>query len=250
MRAQLPPDAVQMIPTTDRAAVTALIQMCEHIDLIIPRGGEGLIRFVSDHATVPVIQHFKGTCHVYVHAAADLDMAEAIVVNAKTQRPGVCNAAETLLVDAAVAETFLPRVAVALAEAGVEVRGCPRTLRWVPGAVAATDEDWPAEYLDLKLAVRVVDDLDQALAHIQRYGSQHTEAIVTSCYRTAQRFVDRVQSSCVVVNASTRFNDGFELGLGAEIGISTTKLHAFGPMGLEELTTRKFVVHGDGQVRT
>ncbi len=248
--AGLPAASVQVIESTDRAVVTELITMTESVDLVIPRGGEGLIRFVTDNARVPVIQHFKGTCSVYVHGEADPDKAWDIIVNAKTQRPGVCNAAETLLVDAALAGSFLPEAARRLQEAGVELRGCARTLELVPGATPATDEDWPAEYLDLILAVRVVSDIEEAIAHIRRYGSDHTECIVTESIAAAQAFVDRVHSSCITVNASTRFNDGFELGLGAEIGISTTRMHAFGPMGLEELTARKFVVHGDGQIRS
>ncbi len=248
--AGLPREAVQGIPVSDRAAVMALLQADEHIDLVIPRGGEGLIRFVTQHSKIPVLKHYKGVCHIYVDDGADLDMAEEICFNAKVQRPGVCNAMETLLVHQAVAEAFLPKMASRFMEAGVEIRGCPGTRRILPGAKAAKEEDWPAEYLDLILAVKVVSGMEEAVEHIVRYGSSHTEAIVTSDYRRARRFVREVDSSVVLVNASTRFNDGGELGLGAEIGISTSKLHAFGPMGLEELTTTKFVVFGDGQVRT
>jgi glutamate-5-semialdehyde dehydrogenase len=245
----LPEAAVQVIPVTDRTAVNALLQQEEFIDLIIPRGGEALIRFVVAHSRIPVLKHYKGVCHVYVDAGADLSMAEEICFNAKVQRPGVCNAMETLLVHRSAAERFLPAMARRLCAAGVQLRGCEQTRRLVPEAAAATDADWPAEYLDLILAVRVVADLDEAMAHIAAYGSNHTEAIVTSDYERARRFVREVDASVVLVNASTRFNDGGQLGLGAEIGISTSKLHAFGPMGLEELTTNKFVVYGSGQVR-
>jgi glutamate-5-semialdehyde dehydrogenase len=233
----------------DRAAVTRLLQQAEHIDLIIPRGGEELIRFVVAHSKIPVLKHYKGVCHVYVDEGADLAMAEEVCFNAKVQRPGVCNAMETLLVHQSEAERFLPAMARRFAAAGVELRGCAQTLRIVPQAVPATAEDWPAEFLDLILAVRVVDGLEDAIAHITAYGSNHTEAIITRDYDRARRFVREVDSSVVLVNASTRFNDGGQLGLGAEIGISTSKLHAFGPMGLEELTTSKFVVFGNGQIR-
>jgi len=245
----LPEAAVQVVPVKDRAAVSSLLQQEEHIDLIIPRGGEELIRFVVAHSRIPVLKHYKGVCHVYVDEGADLAMAEAVCFNAKVQRPGVCNAMETLLVNRAEAERFLPSMAKRLAAAGVELRGCMQTLRIVPEAVPATEEDWPAEFLDLILAVRVVDSMEEAIAHIAAYGSNHTEAIITRHYDRARRFVREVDSSVVLVNASTRFNDGGQLGLGAEIGISTSKLHAFGPMGLEELTTSKFVVFGNGQIR-
>ncbi len=248
-RAGVPEGAVQVVEVTDRQAVLEMLRLEEYIDLIIPRGGEGLIRFVTENSRIPVIKHYKGVCHVFVDASADLDMAERIVLNAKCQRPGVCNALETLLVHRDAAAAFLPRVARALAEAGVEIRGCPLTRELVPGAREATEEDWHAEYLDLILAVRVVDSLDQAIEHIETYGSLHTEAIVTRDYANAQRFLDEVNSSVVAVNASTRFSDGQQLGLGAEIGISTTKLHSFGPMGVEDLTTTKFVIYGEGQVR-
>jgi glutamate-5-semialdehyde dehydrogenase len=246
----LPETAIQVIPTTDRKAVYEMLQLEEFIDVIIPRGGEELIRAVVRDSKIPVIKHYKGVCHVFVDEGADPDMAVRICMNAKTQRPGVCNAMETLLVHNAVAGTFLPLVAEKLREAGVIIRGCAKTLAILPEAEAATEEDWYREYLDLILSVRVVGDLDEAIAHIQQYGSLHTEAIVTRDYERAQRFLTEVNSSVVLVNASTRFNDGFELGLGAEIGISTTKLHAFGPMGLEELTTTKFIIYGNGQIRT
>jgi glutamate-5-semialdehyde dehydrogenase len=208
-----------------------------------------LIRFVVEHSRIPVLKHYKGVCHVYVDKDADLQMAESICFNAKVQRPGVCNAMETMLVHQGIAAEFLPRMARRLAEAGVEMRGCPRTCRLVSEAKPAQEADWPTEYLDLILAVKVVDDMDEAIAHIGTYGSSHTEAVITRDYSRARRFVREVDSSVVLVNASTRFNDGGQLGLGAEIGISTSKLHAFGPMGLEELTTTKFVVFGDGQIR-
>jgi glutamate-5-semialdehyde dehydrogenase len=239
-----------VIPTTDRAATTVLLGQDELVDVIIPRGGEGLIRFVAENSSIPVLKHYKGVCHLYVDQSADHDMAVNIAVNGKCQRPGVCNALETMLVHAAEANEFLPKAAQALMDRGVEIRGCPRTLELVPGAVPAVEEDWPAEFLDLILAVKVVDGMDQAMEHIARYGSQHTEAIVTSDYARGRRFINSVDSSLVLVNASTRFNDGGELGLGAEIGINTSKLHAFGPMGLTELTTTKFIAYGDGQVRS
>jgi glutamate-5-semialdehyde dehydrogenase len=245
----LPEAAVQVVPVKDRAAVNVLLEQEEFIDLIIPRGGEDLIRFVVAHSRIPVLKHYKGVCHVYVDEGADLAMAEEVCFNAKVQRPGVCNAMETLLVHRAEAERFLPAMARRFSAAGVQLRGCEQTRRLVPEAVPAAEEDWPAEYLDLILAVRVVGRLEEAIAHIAAYGSNHTEAIITRDYDRARRFVREVDASVVLVNASTRFNDGGQLGLGAEIGISTSKLHAFGPMGLEELTTSKFVVFGSGQVR-
>jgi glutamate-5-semialdehyde dehydrogenase len=248
-RLGLPTAALQVVATSDRAAVTELLQLEEEIDLIIPRGGEGLIRFVSEHSRIPVIKHYKGVCHTFVDASADFDMAEEICVNAKVQRPGVCNAMETLLIHKDIAETFVPRIAATLRGKGVELRGCPVTREFAPEVAAATEEDFGTEFLDLILAVRVVEDLDEAIAHIQRFGSLHTEVIVTRDYANAQRFLREVNSGVVMVNASSRFSDGNQLGLGAEIGISTTKLHSFGPMGLEDLTTRKFVVLGDGQIR-
>jgi len=247
--AGLPVDAVSFIPVTDREAIDAMLRQEESIDLIIPRGGEGLIRSVVEKSRIPVIKHYKGVCHIYVDETADIDPAVRVCVNAKAQRPGVCNAMETLLVHEAIAPTFLPKVAEAMTGAGVELRGCPETVRRVPGTTPATDADWGMEYLDLVLAVRVVPSMDAAMEHIRRYGSLHTEAILTRDHDRAMRFLREVDSSLVLVNASTRFNDGFQLGLGAEIGISTTKIHAFGPMGLEELTTSKFVAFGEGQVR-
>jgi glutamate-5-semialdehyde dehydrogenase len=245
----LSPDAVQLVTTPDRAAVGHLLQLNELIDLVIPRGGEGLIRRVSAEAKMPVLKHYKGNCHVYIEGSADLALAERIVVNAKCQRPGVCNAAESLLVDAAVADAFLPRLGKALDQRGVEVRGCPATCRLMPQARPASEEDYAAEFLDLIVSVKVVGNLEEAIDHITRYGSQHTEAIVTTDLNAARRFTAAVDSSCVLVNASTRFNDGQELGLGAEIGISTDKFHARGPCGLLELTSYKYVVYGEGQVR-
>ncbi|MDW7709087.1 MAG: glutamate-5-semialdehyde dehydrogenase [Deferrisomatales bacterium] len=247
--AGIPDGALQVVGVADREAVLELLQLEELIDLIIPRGGEGLIRFVSANSRIPVIKHYKGVCHVFVDASADLEMAQAIVLNAKTQRPGVCNALETLLVHREAAAVFLPRLGVALAAAGVEVRGCPETCRLLPGALEAADSDWGTEFLELILAIRVVDSLDQAIEHIEAHGSLHTEAIVTRDYANAQRFLEDVNSSVVAVNASTRFSDGQQLGLGAEIGISTTKIHSFGPMGAQDLTTTKFIVYGQGQVR-
>jgi glutamate-5-semialdehyde dehydrogenase len=226
-----------------------MLQLEEEIDLIIPRGGEELIRFVTNHSKIPVVKHYKGVCHVFVDKTADLEMANRICLNAKVQKPGVCNAMETLLVHGKVASRFLPGVARALQKEGVELRGCPRTKKVLSFIQEAREEDWSQEYLDLILSIRVVKGIDEAIDHIARYGSLHTEAIVTSDYQNAQRFLKEVNSSCVLINASTRFNDGFELGLGAEIGISTSKLHAFGPMGLEELTATKFIVYGEGQIR-
>jgi glutamate-5-semialdehyde dehydrogenase len=245
----LPGEAVQVVSTTDRQAVTELLKQEENIDLVIPRGGESLIRFVVENAHMPVLKHYKGVCHIFVDASADFTMAETICMNAKVQRPGVCNAMETLLVHETVAEIFLPRVAKSLSEAGVELRGCQRTQAILPGVKEASEADWFEEYSDLILAVRVVPNMVGAIEHIETYGSMHTEAIITTDYHRAHQFLQKVDSSVVLVNASTRFNDGFQLGLGAEIGISTSKLHAFGPMGVEELTTSKFVVLGDGQVR-
>ncbi|WP_434387356.1 glutamate-5-semialdehyde dehydrogenase [Melittangium boletus] len=251
--AGLPAACIQAVPPGERETLLELIKLEGLIDLCIPRGGEGLIRFVAENARVPVVKHYKGVCHVYVHAAADLDMAARITLNAKTSRPGVCNAAECLLVDAAVAGRFLPQVGRALVAQGVELRGDEATRRVLSDAGVAVKpavpEDWGQEFLDLILAVKVVDGLDDALGHIARYGSEHTEAIVTQDASVAGRFTREVQASGVAWNASTRFNDGGELGLGAEIGISTSRLHAFGPMGLKELTSQKYVIHGQGQVR-
>ena len=245
----LPEDCVVGVPTVDREATLGLLRLDGQIDLAIPRGGESLIRFVTEHARVPVVRHYKGVCHMYVDERADLGTAIDICYNAKVHRPGVCNALETLLVHRSVAAAFLPRMAARLGEAGVELRGDDEVRAIVPDARPATEDDYHAEYLALILAIRVVDSIDRAIEHIERYGSSHTEAIVTSDRAIAERFVHEVDSSCVIVNASTRFNDGGELGLGAEIGISTSKIHAFGPMGLESLTTEKFVVWGDGQTR-
>jgi len=247
--AGLPAAAVTLVETTDRAVVPALAQAEGLVDLIIPRGGESLIRAVVEAATIPVIKHYTGNCHVYVHAQANLDMARAIIVNAKCQRPGVCNAAETLLVDAAIAQAFLPKAAEELVRAGVELRGCERSRQIAPSMKPAAEQDWHDEYLALILAVKVVDGLDDAIAHINKYGSRHTDAIVTDSVAAAERFVTLVDSSSVMVNASTRFSDGGEYGLGAEIGISTDKLHARGPMGAEDLTTYKWVVTGSGHLR-
>lgn len=245
----VPQAAIQVAESKNRNLVQELLQLEEFIDLIIPRGGEELIRAVVANSRIPVIKHYKGVCHVYVDNEASLEMAERICLNAKVQRPAVCNAMETMLVHEKVAAAFLPSVIAKLRAAGVEVRGCEKTRSLVPGVKAAREADWTTEYLDLILSVRVVQDMDAAIGHIERYGSQHTETIVTANETKAKEFLDRVDSSVVLANASTRFNDGGELGLGAEMGISTSKIHAFGPMGLEELTTTKFIVHGDGQVR-
>jgi glutamate-5-semialdehyde dehydrogenase len=245
----LPQDAVQMVEVREHAFVNELLQLEAYIDLVIPRGGEELIRAVVAHSKIPVIKHYKGVCHVYVDADASLDMAKRICFNAKVQRPGVCNAMETLLVHEDIAPKFLPPMIADYQAAGVEIRGCDKTRALAPQVKQADESDWTEEYLDLVLAVRVVKDMDEAIDHIERYGSEHTESIVTSNEQRARAFIDRVNSSAVMVNASTRFNDGGELGLGAEIGISTSKIHAFGPMGLEELTTTKFIVFGDGQIR-
>jgi len=243
------PDVVNLLPTMDREAILFMLQLEDLIDLIIPRGGEELIRFVSQNSRIPVIKHYKGVCHLYVDADADLEMAVKLTFNSKVQRPGVCNALETLLVHRDVAEDFLPAVTEKLAEAGVELRGCERSLDVVRSMNPATEEDWYAEYLDLILAVKVVDDIDAAMSHIAKYGSLHTESIVTKSYGAAQKFLREVNSSSVIVNASTRMSDGYVYGLGAEVGISTTKIHAYGPMGVEDLTTTKFIVLGDGQIR-
>ncbi len=245
----LPQEAVQVFLHTEKEAIQEMLQLEDEIDLIIPRGGEALIRFVMDHSRIPVIKHYKGVCHIFVDESADLEKSIRVCLNAKVQRPGVCNAMETLLVHEKVAKQFLPKVAEALQKEGVELRGCPKTRKILPGIKETEEEDWYQEYLDLILSIRVVNGIEEAMEHIVTYGSLHTEAILTSDYENAQRFLREVNSSCVLVNASTRFNDGFELGLGAEIGISTSKLHAFGPMGLEELTTTKFIVYGEGQIR-
>jgi glutamate-5-semialdehyde dehydrogenase len=245
----LPAAAVQLVETTDRAAVGHLLKLRDKISVTIPRGGKSLIERVAAEATMPVIKHFDGVCHVYVDRSADLEMAEKIIVNAKCQRPGVCNAAESLLVHRAVAERFLPRAGTALQQRGVELRCCRDSRNLLPSSRPATEEDYRTEYLDLILSVRIVEDLEQAIEHIETYGSHHTDAIVTNDLAASRRFCEAVDSAAVVVNASTRFNDGGELGLGAEIGISTDKFHARGPCGLRELTSYKFVVEGAGQVR-
>ncbi|MFN0252503.1 MAG: glutamate-5-semialdehyde dehydrogenase [Kofleriaceae bacterium] len=244
--AGLPTDAVQLVPVMDREAIAELVKLDELIDLCIPRGGEGLIRFVAEHARVPVIKHYKGVCHIYIHSTNDADASAAIVANAKVSRPGVCNAVETVLVDRAVADRVIPALVRAMPT--VELRG-DDAARSIAPMRAATEDDWYAEYLDLVLAVRVVDGIDAAIAHIETYGSSHTESILTTDAQIGERFVREVDSSTVMINASTRFADGGELGLGAEIGISTTRLHAYGPMGAEGLTTLKFVVRGTGHVR-
>ncbi len=245
-----PEEAIQFIDTTDRSAVKEMLQLDEYIDVIIPRGGEGLIRFVAENARMPVIKHYKGVCHVYVDEFADLEKAWKICFNAKVQRPGVCNAMETMLVHSAVAEAFLPKMIEMFKEAGVELRGCERTRVFAPDYVKpATEDDWYAEYLDLILAVKVVDSLDEAIEHINTYGSHHSDAIVTENYTNGMKFLNRVDSAAVYINASTRFTDGNVFGLGAEMGISTDKVHVRGPMGLEDLTIPKYIIFGDGQVR-
>jgi len=248
--AGLPADAIQVVATTDRAAVGAMIAMPEYVDVIIPRGGKGLIERISREARVPVIKHLDGICHVYIDDKADLDKAFRVALNAKTQRYGTCNTMETLLVAEGVAGSVLPKLGAAMMEKGVELRGCPRTRDLLPAALPASEEDWDMEYLAPILSVRVVADMEAAMDHIDRHGSRHTDAIITEDYTRARRFLREVDSSSVMVNASTRFADGFEYGLGAEIGISTDKFHARGPVGLEGLTSVKFVVLGDGEIRT
>ena len=248
-QADLPDNVITMIDRTEHEIVPALAQAEGLIDLIIPRGGESLIRAVVQAATIPVIKHYAGNCHIYVHADADLTKAERIILNAKCQRPGVCNAVETLLIDAAIAEEFLPVIARKLIDAGVELRGCEKSCKIVPEMKPASQQDWFAEYLALILAVRVVNSLDEAIEHINTYGSHHTDAIITENISAADRFVSLVDSSSVMINASTRFSDGGEYGLGAEVGISTDKLHARGPMGAEDLTTYKWIVTGNGHIR-
>lgn len=248
-KSSIPAEAIQVVPFTDREGVSALLQLDEYIDLIIPRGGEELIRAVVAQSKIPVIKHYKGVCHIFVDKDANTDMAVEICFNAKVQRPGVCNAMETLLVHQDIASDFLPRVAKKMRQAGVIIKGCEKTRKIIKNTEAAAENDWYAEYLDLILAIKIVGNIDEAITHIEKYGSLHTESIITENYSNAQKFLNEVNSSTVLVNASTRFSDGFELGLGAEIGISTTKLHAFGPMGLEELTTTKFIIYGNGQVR-
>jgi glutamate-5-semialdehyde dehydrogenase len=247
--AGLPADAVQLVATTDRAAVGHLLRMPEYINLCIPRGGESLIRRVSEEARMPVIKHYAGNCHVYLDQSADPDMAETIVINAKCQRMGVCNAAESLVVHRAAADRLLPRIGRALLDRGIEIRGDAATLELLPAAKPASETDFATEYLGPIISCKVVDSLDEAIAHINRYSSQHTEAIVTGQLDAARQFAARIDSSAVMINTSTRFNDGGEFGLGAEIGISTDKFHARGPCGLNELTSYKYVVYGNGQVR-
>jgi len=245
----VPAAAITLMEDLSRDAMIELLQLSDIVDLAIPRGGEGLIRFVTEHARVPVIKHYKGVCHLYVDRAADLTVALNLLIDGKTTRPCVCNALETLLVHRDVADAFLPLAAGALQERGVELRGCERSCALVPAMQVASEDDYAAEFLDLILAIRVVDDLDDAIAHIRRFGSDHTEVIASRDEAAAQRFVHALRSAVVMVNASSRFSDGGQLGLGAEIGISTTRLHAYGPMGAESLTIERFVVHGDGQVR-
>ena len=245
----VPRDSVQIVSARNRETIGELISLSDLVDLVIPRGGEGLIRFVTEHSRVPVVQHFKGVCHLYIDSDCNVNMAVDLVINGKVQRPGVCNALECLLVDTSAAARTLPDIGRALAQHDVEVRGCAETLKYIPNAKPATESDWGCEFLAKILAVRVVANLDAALKHVDRYGSHHSEAICTNSYVNAQRWLKEVDASCVLVNASTRFNDGGELGLGAEIGISTSKLHAYGPMGLQSLTSEKWVVLGEGQVR-
>ncbi|MDC4223566.1 MAG: glutamate-5-semialdehyde dehydrogenase [Candidatus Manganitrophus sp.] len=248
----LPPSAVTLVETTDRQAIFELLTFDDLIDLIIPRGGEGLIRTVVEHSKIPVMKHDKGICHTFVDESADLRMAEEISLNAKVQRPATCNAMETLLVHRKIAPSFLPKIAKRLQEAGVEMRGCPETmtlLKGKPKMIAASESDWKTEYLDLILSVKIVDSIEAAMEHIATYGSQHSEAIITQDYAHAMRFLNEVDASAVFVNASTRLNDGYQLGLGAEMGISTSRIHARGPMGLEALTCMKYIIFGDGQIR-
>jgi glutamate-5-semialdehyde dehydrogenase len=245
----IPEAAVSIIPFVEREGVTEMLKQEDFIDVIIPRGGESLIRFVVENSKIPVIKHYKGVCHIFVDASADFEMAREIIINAKTQRPGVCNALETLLIHSEIAESFVPFIYGVLHGLKVEIRGDEGFRQFAPKAKKATEDDWYAEYLDLILAAKIVDGMDEAIDHINRYSSLHTEAIITGDYGNAQRFIREVNSGVVMVNASTRFSDGNQLGLGAEIGISTTKLHSFGPMGLTDLTTTKFIVYGEGQVR-
>jgi glutamate-5-semialdehyde dehydrogenase len=242
-------DVVQFVDTGERAYLYDLLKMTDAIDLVIPRGGEALIRSVVEHSRVPVLKHYKGVCAIYVDEHADMELALKVCLNAKVQKPATCNAVETLLVHQGIAAQFLPRIVDVLRQKGVTLRGCENVLRLVPGVEPASESDWYEEYLDLILSVRIVNDMDEAIAHIKKYGSEHTDAIITKDYTSAWHFVRNVNSSLVLVNASTRLNDGFQLGLGAEMGISTTRLHAFGPMGLEELTVTKFIAFGEGQLR-
>jgi glutamate-5-semialdehyde dehydrogenase len=244
-----PAEAAQVIPVTDRYGINVMLAQEQFIDVIIPRGGEGLIRFVTENSKIPVLKHYKGVCHLYMDESGDVKTGIRLAMNGKTQRPGVCNALEGMLIHKAAAPCFLPAAAKELMAAGVELRGCEQSRAIVPEIVAAQDSDWGTEFLDLKMIVRVVEDMDEAIRYIEQHGSQHTEVIVTESYAASQRFLREVDASAVMINASSRFNDGGQFGLGAEIGISTTKLHAYGPMGLEELTTRKFVVYGEGEIR-
>ena len=248
-KAGLPEKSIQVVSSTQHETVAILLGLDDYVDMIIPRGGEELIRFVAENSRIPVLKHYKGVCHVYVDECADIAMARTICFNAKVQRPGVCNAMETMLVHQKVASSFLPEMIREFISAGVEIRGCEESLKLIPGLKRAEEDDWPAEFLDLVLAIKIVETMDEALDHIEKYGSNHTEAIVTQNYERSREFLQQVDASVVLVNASTRFNDGFELGLGAEIGINTAKLHAYGPMSLKELTATKFIVFGSGQVR-
>lgn len=243
------PEVVGFIPVADRQAIMDMLRLEDLIDLVIPRGGEGLIRTVSENSLIQVLKHYKGVCHIFVDRQADLEKAYSICLNAKVQRPGVCNAMETLLVDSPVAGIFLPKMAELFTKNGVELRGCSKTRAHLPDIRPATEDDWYAEFLDLVLAVKIVEDLHEAIDHIEKYGSNHTEAIITENYTRAMEFLHQVDSSTVLVNASTRFSDGGEFGLGAEVGISTSKIHSYGPMGIEDLTIQKFVCFGDGQIR-
>ena len=247
--AGIPNGAFELVDTTDRGAVGLLLKLDQYIQLVIPRGGESLIRHVAKNSKIPVLKHFKGVCHIYVDKTADKNKAAAIVINAKVQNPGVCNAAEALLVHESIAKEFLPAMAASLREKGVELRGCAKTRSLVSWTKKATEKDWGREYLDLILAVRVVKNISEAIAHIQKYGSGHSDAIITESSENAKTFSKRIDSSCVMVNASTRFNDGGQFGMGAEMGISTDKLHARGPVGLNELTSYKYIVMGNGQIR-
>jgi len=242
-------NAIQVIETVDREAVGYLLKADEYADLVIPRGGEGLIRNVVENSTIPVIKHYKGVCHVYVDEFADLDMAREVCLNSKLQRPGTCNAMETMLVHEKISGTFLPDIYKEMSDAGVELRGCEKSLKIIPEIKHAVEEDWSAEYLEKILSVKVVSSIDDAIEHISVYGSSHSDAIITEDKSNAKKFTDEVDSAAVYVNASTRFTDGFEFGMGAEIGISTDKLHARGPMGLKELTSYKYIIHGTGQIR-
>ncbi|MGA1869259.1 MAG: glutamate-5-semialdehyde dehydrogenase [bacterium] len=248
-KAGLPPHAVQILHSMDHKAVTLLVQLNKYLDIIVPRGGRALIENVTVHATVPVIKHYDGICHIFIDQSANMDMATSIVINAKVQRPGVCNALETLLIDIKIADKILFTLSNALKEKKVELRGCDRARKIVPELIPAAEKDWTTEYLDLILSIKIVDNLDEAISHINRYGSSHTDAIITENYERAMRFLQEVDSACVFVNASTRFSDGFEFGMGAELGISTDKLHVRGPMGLADLTCKKYIVLGSGQVR-